>query len=185
MKTKSLFLLLGVLSLLTVTSCADQMEVNPNFNPETNEVMTKLVMNFSTDNSVQTKQTAAAVQKTSSSFRGITDAKMLTYNLTSGGILRADADANELFDLGTVLTADGLGGTSPDNTKNSHRVLEMSLPIQTSTILFYGVAPQPASPDLATNTDGLALTVEDCYGSLENYNMTVNKNCIEPPASEP
>lgn len=61
---------------------------NPNYNPKTREVMTNFVLNIATK--TQTKMSADAVQADVNAavnptpFRGIEDAKLLTYSQNNG-----------------------------------------------------------------------------------------------------
>lgn len=152
------FILTGALALTMIAGCERVDLSNPNYNPETNSVVTNFVFNVSTATG-KTKQSDAAVQASpSNQFRGITDAVLLTYALGSeNSILAADADATQLFDLAEVASAGSL------SSSESRRVLEMSLPLNTNTMLFYGRAI-PNSPASATDKDE--------YGYLENYQMT-------------
>ncbi|MBO7371288.1 MAG: hypothetical protein J6U34_02155 [Bacteroidales bacterium] len=154
------FILTGALALTMVAGCERADLSNPNYDPETNSVVTNFVFNVSTATG-KTKQSDAAVQASSSNpFRGIKDAILLTYALGEGEnnkILTADADAVKEFDLAEVASAGSLSSTE------SRRVLEMSLPLNTNTMLFYGRAI-PNSP--ASDSD------KDDYGYLENYSIS-------------
>ncbi|MBP5316087.1 MAG: hypothetical protein J6Y83_00120, partial [Bacteroidales bacterium] len=152
------FILTGALALTMVAGCERADLSNPNYDPETNSVVTNFVFNVSTATG-KTKQSDAAVQASSSNpFRGIKDAKLLVYHLNDDNkILAADATALQLFDLAEVASAGSLSSTE------SRRVLEMSLPLTTNTMLFYGRAI-PNSP--ASDSD------KDDYGYLENYSMS-------------
>lgn len=159
MRTKSFIPLLGFMLLLMAVSCSDPIEVNPNYNPETKEVLTNVVMNFSTAIDPQTKQSAAAVQKTD--FRGISDAKLLSYKLASDNIiLTADATADKLFKLDDVV------GSTDISNKDSRRVLEMSLPLETNTLLFYGRANKK---DMSSENPNY--TRDDSFGYMSNFNV--------------
>lgn len=160
---KKFHVLLSAVALVAAFSCSKEVseEVdNPNYNKETNEVVTNFVFNVSTS-STQTKQSSGAVQATSSdAFRGISDAVLLSYALpTAGKTLAADATAGKRFDLASVSAPGTL------NSTNSRRVLEMSLPIKTNTLLFYGKAPQGDAYGGFTN-------VNDCYGYMSTYSVT-------------
>ena len=154
------FILTGALALTMVAGCERADLSNPNYDPETNSVVTNFVFNVSTATG-KTKQSDAAVQASSTSqFRGIKDAILLTYALGENNkILAADANAAKEFDLAEVASAGSLSSTE------SRRVLEMSLPLNTNTMLFYGRAI-PNSP--ASEAD------KDEYGYLDTYNITGN-----------
>ena len=152
------FILTGALALTMVAGCEREDLSNPNYDPETNSVVTNFVFNVSTATG-KTKQSDAAVQASASNpFRGITDAKLLVYHLNDDNkILAADATASQLFDLAEVASAGSLSSTE------SRRVLEMSLPLTTNTMLFYGRAI-PNSPASATDKDE--------YGHLDTYQIS-------------
>ena len=160
---KKVYVFLSALALVAAFSCSrEAMETvdNPNYNKEKNEVVTNFVFNVSTS-STQTKQSSGAVQATADdAFRGISNAVLISYALpTAGQTLAADADAGKLNDLATVSNPGTLSNT------NSRRVLEMSLPIKTNTLLFYGKAPQGEAYGGFPN-------VNDCYGYMSSYSIT-------------
>lgn len=135
---------------------------NPNFNRETNEVVTNFVFNVATQ--ARTKQSADATQATSSNaFRGLVDAKLFTYAIDDAeykGILPADADAGKIFDLAQLATS------SQISHAENRRILELSLPLKTNTLLFYGRAPMGNTYDDYAN-------VYDCYGHMDQYDVNV------------
>lgn len=150
--------LLGAVALLTAACAKEVGTDNPNFNAETNEVKTHFVFNVST--AQETKQSSAATQASASElFRGIENAALLTYAEPVGTkILAADKDANKYFDLAAVAAPSQLSAT------NSRRVLELSLPIQTNVLLFYGKAPYGEQ-------DGTYKNKKDYYGYMDNYSI--------------
>ena len=74
-------------------------------------------------------------------------------------ILAVDATAPKLYDLSEVASPATLSST------DSRRVIEMSLPLKTNTLLFYGRALEGT-----TAYDGY--TLKDCYGYMDTYNVT-------------
>ncbi len=158
--------LLGAVGFTSCSSNEDAADVNPNFNPETNEVYTNLVFNVSTSNQATTRQSSSATQATTSeTFRGINNAALFTYKLgtdADGKHLAAAAVADKYIDLGTPLAS----GTI--TAAESHRVLEMSLPINTNTMLFYGKAPEGTASS-AEATKGYS--AYDLYGHLDDYTL--------------
>jgi len=153
------FILTVALTLTMIAGCEREDFSNPNYDPATNSVVTNLVFNISTASN-QTKQSADAVQASSTSpFRGINNAVLLTYTLGSNGqILAVDADSPHKYDLSEIASPGTLSST------DSRRVIEMSLPLNTNTLLFYGRAVIPSS------TYG-GFTSEECYGHLDKYQM--------------
>ena len=153
---------MGAAVLAAFASC--ERETNPtngNYNPDTDEVKTAFVMNIST--AATTKQTSATVQASSSeSFRGIQDAWLMSIIQTSNGkLLAADCDADKVYDMSDAVYE----GTITDD--NSRRVFEMSLPLKTNTILFYGRAPKGSAAD--------GLSAKDIYGHLDSYTIGKTK----------
>ena len=141
MKKNYFYALLGAIALtgaVGFTSCSSSDDVveNPNFNPETNEVFTQFVFNVSTGNTATTRQTSDATQALASSlFRGIDNAHILCFKQASDGqYLKAASTADKSYDMALVAAPATLSNTA------SRRVLEMSLPLNTNTMLFYGKA---------------------------------------------
>ena len=170
MKKNFIYALMSAIALTGATmftACSsneDTADVNPNFDPKTNEVLTKFVFNVSTGNEATTRQSSAATQAVNTeTFRGITKAALFTYKLAGDGKhLAAAAVANKYIDLGSPIAS-----ATIDNT-NSHRVLEMSLPINTNTMLFYGKAPEGTASSAEASK---GYTAYDVYGHLDAYNL--------------
>jgi len=171
MKKKLLFAFVGAIALtgaVGITSCSstndiDEENVSPNFNPKTNEVTTQFVFNVSNGNTASTRQSGAATQASSSlsadDFRGIDNSYIMCFKQGSdANYLSAAATADKSFDMSRVVTAGTL-----DNSK-SRRVLEMSLPLNTNTMLFYGRAINEEDNVTGYNT----------YGHLDDYTVTDN-----------
>lgn len=147
------FALLGTVALLAAVGCQrEPVDVNPNYDPETKEVVTDFVFNVAAAESPKTKMTDAVVQATTSNtFRGIERAILYAFSQkTAGGDLDDGkhlwtnaGQAEKTFDLGMVMASSSIdptntpaGGTPPQ----SRRVLELSMPSETNTFLFYGTA---------------------------------------------
>ena len=162
MKHFSKFFLLGafVLGAAACQPLAEEGLDNPNYDPESQEVVTSFVFNVATQ--AQTKMSSGAVQAGSSdSFRGLVDAKLLTYAIPDAqykGILQADADADKIYDLSQLATASQIGW------QENRRILELSLPLKTNTLLVYGRAPQGNTYDNYANKS-------DCYGHMDQYSI--------------
>ena len=170
MKKQLFFAFISVLVLISVfviSSCSSsdpiaedtKVEDNPNFNPATNEVITKFVFNVSNGNDATTRQTAEITQATSSAvFRGIDDANLLFFQEAAADGTPVTNDGLEVkksYNMARVATAASL------SNDNSRRVLEMSLPLNSNKMLFYGRAirnsESPASHGI--------------YGHLSDYNI--------------
>lgn len=160
---------LGAIAMLLALVACQREDVNPNFNPETNTVLTQFVFNLNT-NSYQTKQSAAETQaeiSSSSPFRGIKESFLMSViqpDGMRGKVLPADMNAEEVYPMEDILSSGAITNT------NSRRVLEMSLPLKTNTMLFYGRAIKPAT----SATD--EYSADDRYGKLDNYEITKSAN---------
>ena len=139
----------------TACSSDDKLaeENNPNFNPETNEVLTKFVFNVATGST--TRQTSAATQATSSDqFRGINSAVLLSFKQTDDSKhISAATTADKRYDLESIMSSGSIDQT------NSHRVIETSLPLNTNSLIFYGKAIQSTPANY------------EAYGHLENFTI--------------
>ena len=172
----------GTVSFSACSSSDDMDESNnPNFDPKTNEVLTKFVFNVATGST--TRQTSAATQATSSDpFRGINNAVLLSFKQTvDGKHISAATNADKRYELQDIMSAGSI-----DQTK-SHRVIETSLPLNTNSLLFYGKAVQTSplnyeayghlddftiAAPAATGLDMSATNIElgsRINGNLENY----------------
>lgn len=167
------FAFVGAIALLgagVFTACSSESGIdlgdntNPNYDPVEQSVYAQFVFNVSTGNQATTRQSSSATQATTSeTFRGINNAALFTYKLPNDGKhLAVAAVANKFIDLGSPLAS----GTI--TAANSHRVLEMSLPINTNTMLFYGKAPEGTASS-AEATKGYS--AYDLYGHLDNYTL--------------
>ena len=168
------YALIGAIALTgstMLTSCSSSDDAaaennNPNYDPDTQTVYAQFVFNVSTGNQATTRQSSAATQATTSeTFRGINNAALFTYKLgtaADGKHLAAAAVADKYIDLGTPLAS----GTIDDT--HSHRVLEMSLPINTNTMLFYGKAPEGTASSAEAEK---GYSAYDLYGHLDDYTL--------------
>lgn len=145
-QTKSLLLSVLALAGALVACNREVVDVNPNYNPETNEVTTQFVVSVSTGQSEQTRMTATAVQN-NSGFRGIEDAQLYTFltgiandnGTTYPYVDGTTLTANRLYDLGTLFASNTLDA-SKNETESSNRILQLSVPLNTDAVLFYGRA---------------------------------------------
>ena len=126
----------------TLMGCQRELvaEINPTYNPDDNTVLTKLYLNVSSA-SQGTKQSPDAVQAGGNNFRGMQDVHLLTYSIDDVGpkgesflYKVSDHKATKDFDLGNML----LEGDA--NSISGLRILQLSLPLETNTILLYGRA---------------------------------------------
>ena len=148
MKKNYFYALLGAIALtgaVGFSSCSsteDTADVNPNFNPETNEVTTDFVFNVSTSNTPTTRMSSANTQaQLSDPFRGIGSSHLFAYKQASNGKAVTTAlTAPKTYDLGTVLTAGQITQSPSAAQETSHRVLELAIPTETNTLMFWGKA---------------------------------------------
>ena len=152
--------LTGAVGLSSCSSSEDVSEVvNPNFNPTTNEVNTQFVFNVSNGNTAITRMSEDATQASSSlaasDFRGIDNSFVMCFKQGSDGeYLSTAATATKSFDMSRLVAAGTLSNSE------SRRVLEMSLPLNTNTMLFYGKAIADAD--------------YNSYGHLDDYHVEDN-----------
>ena len=158
------FALIGAIALTSATmfvgcnSSEDAVETNnPNFDPKKNEILTQFVFNVSNGNETFTRQSEAATQAlTSNQFRGIEDSYIMCAKQTDDGKYLSSATTIEkAINMARVAAAGTL------SNEKSRRVLEMSLPLNTNTMLFYGRAIKDGDTHSAHNT----------YGHLGDYTV--------------
>ena len=156
---------IALLNLLGFSACSSSdetvQEPSPNYNPENNEVYTQFVFNVASGSQSSMRQTSAATQASSSlsaeEFRGIDHSHVMCFKQAAdGNPLSASTTAAKSFDMSRLVAAGTL-----DNS-NSRRVLEMSLPLNTNTMLFYGKAINESTTPASYNT----------YGHLDDYTVT-------------
>lgn len=171
------FALAGAIALASVVACEKTVD-NPNFNKETNEVLTSFVFNVATANTPQTKMTSANTQATTSdAFRGIQDARLLSYlrntPLVDGKYITAASTANKHFSLGHIMTT---SDATTDQSK-SHRIIELALPNETNTLMFYGKAPKSGeNADFAQGKISYLSKVTNANATdLTQYDFALNR----------
>lgn len=160
MMKKGIVLLMAMALTAGFTGCQRET-VDLGKNGNVKEVKAKFVFNISTLSGKQTKQTSSQTQAGGTDFRGITDARLMTMARANmdGKILVEDADVDQVYDFATLVKAGQI------TASNSRRVLEMSLPLNTNTLIFYGRAvPGTSVPS--------GLTLKDCYGFLDDYKVS-------------
>ena len=162
-------LLTGLALTAALASCSRAIveeEVNPLYNPETNEVMTDFVFNVASASNAKTRMTEAAVQETGKPFRGIDNAHLYAYNTedNAGKIVLTELSATKEYDLSQVASPGSLSAT------NSRRVIELALPIGTNQLLFYGKAVVGTYTPPENNEQ--YITANDHWGHLDAYTMT-------------
>ena len=127
-----------------------KVENNPTYDPVAKTVNTQFVLSIAAADQQEAKaympsrrSSATATQANGSNFRGMEKVSILTYNQADGGKHLFDVSTDEKatavrnYDLSDLLAS---GSISADN---SRRVIELALPVGTSTMMFYGKAPKP------------------------------------------
>ena len=166
MKASLRLCFLGALAIAGFVACnKDVRENNPNYNPDTGEVNTKFVFNLSS--MTKTKQAGKNVQEGGSNFRGVTKASLMTLassnasGFVKNGVLVNDHAMDRLYDLSSVMT-----------TSAGTRVLEMSLPLRTDVMVFYGKSSTVAYAYDSENKIG----TYDQYGHLDAFDIKNEAN---------
>ncbi len=170
MKNFKFLALLGVIALagsMSFTSCSsdDDLGNTPSAKLTGDDVPVNLVLNVATNNSASTRMTASSVQADlNQSFRGIDNATLMAYKMSSdGNHVKEATSAEKVYGFGQIMAAGYL--TSSDNeNSSSNRILELSLPTATNTLLFYGKAIKSGSDD----TEGKIEYKVDEDGDISN-----------------
>lgn len=191
MKKNLMFAMIGAIALtgaVGFSSCSsndDVVDVNPTYDPATNSVTTKFVLNVNPTEQGTTRQSASTVQK-ASNFRGIQDAMLIglstgkTYSKTTTGEGSSAVttyewtapfagsstgyDVKKTYNLGMLYGTTAVDNTGTNNADNSsHRVVELSLPVKTDAMLVYGRAIP--GTDVAVNGK---VTMPTDYSTPEN-----------------
>lgn len=151
-KNRILWMMAGVATLV-VTGCQREDQApSPLYNPETKEVTAEFVLNVTAaDQDAQTKMSAEVAQK-ANNFRGIDDVHILAYSTNTNVpyVVKTtgwgSSDVKE-FILGTVYRDSQISNSDEDENnendnveKDSRRVLQLSIPVGTNAVLFYGDA---------------------------------------------
>lgn len=148
---------MALASLAGLSGCSssdEAVEPNPSYDPAAGTVNALFALNFSTGTSPTTRMSIPNTQA-NGSFRGITDAKLLTYelrdgeNLDNGKIVSTATNATNIFSLDNIT-----GITAAD----ASRVTTLNLKVNTNTVMFYGKA---------SKTDG-----QDKQQGLISYNVS-------------
>lgn len=184
MKKKLLFAFVGAIALsgaVGITSCSSDKdvaeEVNPSYNEKTGEVAVNFVFNVSTGNTATTRMAETTVQALSTNtFRGMDKSALMSFKLSSNGqhVFNAATTADKQFSLGAVLGQNAIG---PDSKEDSRRILELSVPVGTNTLMFWGKAQKSGTDNGQGKIDFYeATSLNDAYFSL---------NPILPAGSDP
>lgn len=153
--------LAGVIGFSSCSSVEEEVgEVNPGYNPDTGEVPVNFVFNVSTNSQGKTRMSAESVQEdylgVVAPFRGIQNAKIYSFKTGADGeYITSAKEKDRIFDLDLLIEAGALKGDP-----QSRRVLEMSFPTGTNTLMLWGRAYR--APITSTTDDPNAL-----YGGID------------------
>lgn len=164
-------MLIGILAIagMLVACNREVIDVNPDYDPDKNEVNTQFILSVNTGQAPQTRMSADAVQK-NNNFWGITDAKLYAYatglaypyvNNTAGTGYKKTYDLGALYSNGDIVAAQNL-------ESSSNRILQLTIPVGTDAMLFYGKATN-AQPGKVRGSmqSHLADTPSDTYFHVE------------------
>jgi hypothetical protein len=118
------------------------VENNPTYDPVENTVTAQFVLNITSDTQKSASNRAAAttVQAGGANFRGIDNTVLFAYKTASDkhfvNSTLAGAAAAARYDLGTILAKDAVDNTG----EKSNRILELTIPVETDAMMFYGKA---------------------------------------------
>ena len=153
MKKNRICMIAGVVALVATGCQREQVETNSLYNPETKEVEAQFVLNIAAPGQdAQTKMTADIVQQ-NNNFRGIHNVHIYTYATgtdvpyvlnTTGW----DDKNSKDFPLGTLFVSGQINNAEGKNeTESSNRILQLSIPVGTDAVLFYGKALNADNPN--------------------------------------
>lgn len=139
-------LIFAVLALAgSLTACQRELVVdNPNFDPEKNEVVANLVLNVNTGQNTGTKMSATNVQK-ANNFLGIQDAVLIPFETgnTSGEsyvtLKPEHTSGTQMYSLGVLFGSNQVNAPQNEGA-SSTRIVQLSIPVGTDAMLFYGKA---------------------------------------------
>lgn len=148
MKKQIVFVMLSAIALsgaMMFSGCSsteENVEVNPGYDPVTGEVPVQVVFDIATGNTPTTRQSEADVQAlTTNTFRGMDETSLLSFKrgtANDGKPVPSAIAADKHYALGTIIGAGVVAPTA--EPPKSHRVLELSLPVETNALMFWGKA---------------------------------------------
>jgi hypothetical protein len=135
----ALLILMALASFAGLSGCSSSDEAvdpNPSYDPTAGTVNALFALNFSTGTSPTTRMSIPNTQA-DGSFRGITDAKLLTYELT-GGENNGDGQVVSTATAATnIFTWEDISGIT---ASTASKVKTLNLKVGTNTVMFYGRA---------------------------------------------
>lgn len=170
---KLLFALCAVALVGLVSACVEPVNnqiPNPNYDPIKDKVTTQFYLNIApASDEMRTKQVDTSVQ-VGGTFRGLGNATLFTIAVPDGDgqkikrVLKGSVPhqaGDTLYSNSYITLSDALKpGTIGVPGNESRRVIEISIPRETNTLLFYGEAITGESDDELNAFGGLEYTME-------------------------
>ena len=168
--------LTGAVGLSSCSSSEVTADVNPNYDEKKGEVPVNFVFNVSTGNTASTRMSQENVQATATDpFRGMDETALMSFKLGNDNnhVAVPSTVINKLYGLGPILGYNDIG---PDSKDKSRRVLELSVPVGTNAMMFYG----KATKDLNSNDTQGKITM-NLNGGLNDISFSL---CPRIPEGE-
>ena len=137
--------------LFAACSSSDDTALDPkqDITPQKDEVNVNFVFNVSTANEATMRMTAANTQATlTQPFRGITNAYIGVFKQNADGkYVSTSISTEKLYPFGTIIGKNGIDPNAGEesNTPKSRRVVEVSLPTDVNSLMFWGKAIKDGS----------------------------------------
>ena len=165
-----------LLGATAIVGCQREPMVDPNVDSEKKDVVVDLVLNVATGQGAATKMTDANVQM-SNNFLGIQNAVIIPFETGNTEVDRyvtlndGHTTGNQFYDLGLLFPSSLIsGGTGNTNEDKSRRVVQLSIPLGTDAMLFYGKAYNPILS--GATEDALILNKRNKGALLDNISTT-------------
>ena len=139
LRTLSIVLMAGacLAGLSGCSSSDDVAEPNPTYNPAAGTVNTLFALNISTSTSPTTRMSVSNTQADNTNFRGIDNAKLLTYELRDGDNLNNGTFVTTATNATNIFSLDNISGIT---ASSASKVMTLNLKVNTNTVMFYGKA---------------------------------------------
>lgn len=137
--------------LFAACSSSDDAVLDPkqDITPQKDEINVNFVFNVSTANEATMRMTAANTQATlTQPFRGITNAYIGVFKQNADGkYVSTSISTEKLYPFGTIIGKNGIDPNAGEesNTPKSRRVVEVSLPTDVNSLMFWGKAIKDGS----------------------------------------
>ncbi len=169
--------------LFAACSSSDDTALDPkqDITPQKDEVNVNFVFNVSTANEATMRMTAANTQATlTQPFRGITNAYIGVFKQNADGkYVSTSISTEKLYPFGTIIGKNGIDPNAGEgsNTPKSRRVVEVSLPTDVNSLMFWGKAIKDGS---STNQGKITMNVSS---NLSETSFSLDR--IVPETADP